>query len=405
MSASSSTRAPRPDLGRLAAELRAAWTGVVASPALQRLAPAQRVRLLGADRTATLWRASGGTLQRADGEAALAPFTAVELPDDRVLLRTLRLPRLGDDELANAVALEAATCSPFPSTDTLWGWACKSVAGGQLDVVLALASRSQVQAHLVQANLAAGAEPPEVWVRAPGFDPIVLPGFGEARRLARQQSGRRLVLGLAGLGLLLVAAMAATPAAQTRLRAIAAVESMDALVRRAEPATRQRAALVQTLDQASALSEVVARAPQPLVILNLLTQTLPDDTSLLGLQVDGAKVTINGLTTDAAALMQLLSARPEFKDVKAPSAATRPLGSNKDLFTIEFTLAPVTPVAGTTPAPAAGAPAAGASSPMATPASAAGSAATGVAAQPAPTSGGASFGGGAAFGGAPARKP
>ena len=375
MSASSSTRAPRPDLGRLAAELRAAWTGVVASPALQRLAPAQRVRLLGADRTATLWRASGGTLQRADGEAALAPFTAVELPDDRVLLRTLRLPRLGDDELANAVALEAATCSPFPSTDTLWGWACKSVAGGQLDVVLALASRSQVQAHLVQANLAAGAEPPEVWVRAPGFDPIVLPGFGEARRLARQQSGRRLV------------------------------ESMDALVRRAEPATRQRAALVQTLDQASALSEVVARAPQPLVILNLLTQTLPDDTSLLGLQVDGAKVTINGLTTDAAALMQLLSARPEFKDVKAPSAATRPLGSNKDLFTIEFTLAPVTPVAGTTPAPAAGAPAAGASSPMATPASAAGSAATGVAAQPAPTSGGASFGGGAAFGGAPARKP
>ena len=62
MSAPSSTRAPRPDLGRLVAELRAAWASLLASPLVQRLAPAQPVRLLGADRTATLWRASGGQL-------------------------------------------------------------------------------------------------------------------------------------------------------------------------------------------------------------------------------------------------------------------------------------------------------------------------------------------------------
>lgn len=400
MSAPSSTRAPRPDLGRLAAELRAAWATLVAWPALQRLAPAQQVRLLGADRTATLWRATGSTLQRVEGEAGLAPFTAVELLEDQVLLRHLRLPRLGDDELANAAALEAATCSPFPPADTLWGWGRRPVAGGQLEVVLALASRLQAQAHLAQAQLPPGAEPPEVWVRAPGFDPVVLPGFGEARRLARQQSGRRVALALAGLGLVLVAAMALTPVAQTRLRAITAVESMDALVRRAEPATRQRAALVQAMDQAAALSDVIARAPQPLAVLNLLTQTLPDDTSLLGLQVDGTKVTINGLTTDAAALMQLLSGRPEFKDVKAPTAATRPLGSNKDLFTIEFTMAPATPAVAAAPARAAP-PAAGASAPAAPSASAAVPAPS----QPSPNAGGASFGGGATFGGVPARKP
>ena len=149
----------------------------------------------------------------------------------------------------------------------------------------------------------------------------------------------------------------------------------------------------------------MARSPQPLRVLNLLTQSLPDDTSVLSLQVDGAKVTVNGLTGDAAALMQLLSTRAEFKDVKAPSPATRPLGSNKDLFTIELTMADPGPRSDAPP----GAPAAASATPMAPAASAAATANAGTpsaapAAAPAPTAGGATFGG-ATFGGGPVRKP
>ena len=78
----------------------------------------------------------------------------------------------------------------------------------------------------------------------------------------------------------------------------------------------------------------------PLKVMDLLTQALPDDTSLLGLQVQGLKVTMNGQTTNAAALMQHLSAQPGIREVRAPSAATRPLGVSKDSFSLEFTLDP-----------------------------------------------------------------
>ena len=75
---------------------------------------------------------------------------------------------------------------------------------------------------------------------------------------------------------------------------------------------------------------------------DLLTQALPDDTSLLNLQLQGLKVTMAGQTTNAAALMQHLSAQPGVRDVRAPSAATKPLGVTKESFSIEFMLDPKT---------------------------------------------------------------
>lgn len=55
------------------------------------------------------------------------------------------------------------------------------------------------------------------------------------------------------------------------------------------------------------VSEAVSGGVDPLTVLDLLTQALPDDTSLLNLQLQGLKVTMAGQTTNAAALMQHLS--------------------------------------------------------------------------------------------------
>ena len=72
--------------------------------------------------------------------------------------------------------------------------------------------------------------------------------------------------------------------------------------------------------------------------MGLLTRALPDDSSLLNLQIQGSKIRLTGQTTNTADLMQKLSAYPGLRDVKAPSAATRPLGANKESFTIELEL-------------------------------------------------------------------
>ena len=88
----------------------------------------------------------------------------------------------------------------------------------------------------------------------------------------------------------------------------------------------------------SDLAELVGQPLPPLNVLKIVTDALPDDTSLLGLQVQGAKVTLSGQTANAAALMKQLGATAGLRDVIAPTPATKPLGATREQFTIEFTL-------------------------------------------------------------------
>jgi general secretion pathway protein L len=191
-----------------------------------------------------------------------------------------------------------------------------------------------------------------------------------------------------------------------------------------EPLIRQRATLLRNVETGQSLNDILADRADPMFVMDLLTRALPDDTSLLGLNIQGSKVSINGSTSDAAALMQQLSSRPELREVKAPTPATRPPGTTKDSFNIEFTLASAPPRAATVagsqraaalPAASAAAVSASASVPVVPAAALLGappavsvpqSPAPQPSAAPAARSGGASFGG-ATFGApsAPAKAP
>jgi general secretion pathway protein L len=411
-----------PGLASFAADLGAAWRRLQASPLFSWLTPSVPVRLDRPDGSHAFWLASAdGLTPLPAGQAPASAFRATEIPEEHLLVRRIMLPALSESEIRQAVALDVAAASPFAAEDLVWAYSTRRAANGMVEAQVVLASRRQVGA-LVGQGAGAGAATPEAWAWQPPFAPAVLPGFGEARRDAAARRGRRLAFGLVVGALVLAVAAALTPVLQLRMRAVEANRAMEALVKRTEPALKQRAALTEALDAGNALGEMLAQRSQPLLVLDLLTQALPDDTSLLGLTVQGNKITINGMTGNAAGLMQLLSAHSQFRDVKAPTAATRPLGSPKDLFTIELVLAtPATAAGGVTPAASASAPA-GAATASVAPAPAASAPVTGApaaaavaappppgpaaaaAAPPAPAparSGGASFGG-ASFG-APAR--
>ena len=276
-------------------------------------------------------------------------------------------------------------------------------------VETALLSRRQLDGYLKsQSHRWQEGKQPELWVLAADNPPIVLAGFGEAARARRIAARRRTGYGLLLLALLVLAAVAITPTLQLRARAIEAVNAYTDLHNRTAPLARQREALVKTTDRLTVVSELVSGGVDPLTVLDLLTQALPDDTSLLNLQLQGLKVTMAGQTTNAAALMQHLSAQPGVRDVRAPSAATKPLGVTKESFSIEFMLDPKTlpsltgadtkavePVVGTAApasAPAASAAAVPASAASATPPAAVASSprpATGANAAPAAAASGA----------------
>lgn len=348
------------DLQALRQEFRAAWSRMQRWPVLAFFSPVFPVRLLGADGGETVWSVDDARIDGSAKTSALpAPvFTAVELPENSFLLRRLLLPPLSEGELAEAVSLDVAGANPFPPEDVVWGFQSREIAPGKIEIHAALASRRQVMNYLQTVSGQLPQSPPEVWAVAGAFIPIVFAGFGETRRVTQAAARRRFALALLLLALALVTFIAVTPVAQQRLRALEAVNAFDSLTKKADPVLKQRAQLVRMAETAGSLKEILALRSDPLFVLDLLTQALPDDTSLMSLQVQGAKVTINGSTGDAAALMQRLSVRPEFRDVKAPTAATRPLGASKDSFSIELTLVPLAlPVAssgGQVPAAASG---------------------------------------------------
>jgi general secretion pathway protein L len=406
------------DLRELWLDMRKPWQQVHQWPLLAWLTPVFPVRLLQTNGEESIWRGGSRPLASPGTKELATPFVALELPDSLVLRRGMAVPALSDAQTLEAVALDVQTASPFAADDLVWGFSQRPVSQGLVRVETALLSRRQLDGYLKsQSHRWQEGKQPELWVLAADNPPIVLAGFGEAARARRIAARRRTGYGLLLLALLVLAAVAITPTLQLRARAIEAVNAYTDLHNRTAPLARQREALVKTTDRLTVVSELVSGGVDPLTVLDLLTQALPDDTSLLNLQLQGLKVTMAGQTTNAAALMQHLSAQPGVRDVRAPSAATKPLGVTKESFSIEFMLDPKTlpsltgadtkavePVVGTAaPAPAsASAPAASAAAVPASAASATPPAA--VASSPRPATG-ANAAPAAAASGATAERP
>ncbi|HEY0201884.1 MAG TPA: PilN domain-containing protein, partial [Burkholderiaceae bacterium] len=361
------------DLSSLGSELAKGWQVLRNSPALAWLTPTLPVRLLQADGTESFWQVDEATPRKQPGgvKQAAARFMALELPENLLLRRTLSMPAMPAIAVAEAAALEVRSSSPFGPDDTAWGFTSHRVTAHQgLRVDTALASRKQIASYLEsqQARLPP-ASTPEIWALIPGERPIVLAGFGETRRQAALVRQLRFSYALVALALLLLLAIAITPTLQLRQRAMQAVSAYDALLLRTKPLLRQRDALNQSSSSLAALHDTLIERADPLRVMDTLTQALPDDTSLFTLQIQGLKVSMTGQTTNAAALMQTLSAHPALRDVRAPSAATRPPGANKESFSIELSIdpkvlgIPTGTSAGATAASVAAAPAGASSSP------------------------------------------
>ena len=356
------------DLSSLWRDLRTAWRGMAQWPVLAWLSPAAPVRL---------WLPSGAQAFCRDLRSApmddarlakAARFEAVLLPENLLLRRAVDLPKLQPAELDAALALEVQALSPFAPGEALWTHEVLPIGNHALRAQLVLTSRKLVGQHLAAVH--PERQSPEVWVpRTTGDGFVMLPGFGEARRQRQGAAWRWASVLLGVLALALVAAMAVTPTVQLYIRSVKASQVMAALQQKAGPVMAQRESLVRATEQLASAALLTGKPVPPLQALNvpplqalnLITESLPDDTSLLNLQIQGLKVTMSGQTANAAALMKQLGGTPGLRDVKAPSPAIKPLGAPRETFTIEFTLdpsplssaSPASPASPTKPAPSA----------------------------------------------------
>lgn len=316
---------------------------------LDGLIPSLPVRLLLADGSEGTWRQDQPLKLQASPETptagTAARLTAVEYPEDRLLRRQLTLPDMTAAEVAQAAELDAVTSSPFRSGDLVWGHRCVRLPSGTLLVEIVLASRKQVQQYLDQLEVRlVGPKPLETWVEVWAWTgsvaAVVIRGFGESRRTRRQTRQRCLLSGQLFLLWGLLMGIAITPTAQLRLQAVKAVAAFDTIHQKTSALVLKRESLSKTADQLKVMDEILSEQVRTVETLGLLTRAIPDDTSLLTLQIQGSKVSLTGQTSNTADLMQKMGGYPGIRDVKAPSAATRPLGTNKENFSIELELVP-----------------------------------------------------------------
>ena len=351
------------DLSQWPRQWRGAAELLLDMPGLRPLTAPVPVQLLDADGGFSDWQWRLGVIAPQQGGSPANTAHAVALSADAVLERTLTLPRLNLADVAQAVALEAASISPFGAAQTVAGFSVEPPAkGAQTQTVhMALTSRKQLEQAVQRAQVsfaergaALGDNDIEVWVlpsrrQETGGEagvlpqtlrPVVFDTAGVQPRQALVARGRASRVGLVALTAVLLAALAATPVWQARGRAVQAQAALDQVSRDVAPQQAQREALVKQADALRAVGGVLKTQLAPMPVLNLVTRVLPDTAWINTLRIEGDKVILTGNADDAAALVQALSKEEGVKEVRLPSPATRPAGAAKENFNIELRLDP-----------------------------------------------------------------
>ena len=249
---------------------------------------------------------------------------------------------LAQAELRAAVALQLQTLSPFAPED--WVWTCEvqqAEDGKNQHIHAALSSRKLIAEHLATLPTEASLDTIEVWVpHLQGGHYAVASGFAETQRHRRSAAWRWVSAGLLVLALTLLAGILVTPSVQLYLRSKQAEAALDDLHPKAMPVLAEREGFTQVTEKLSQLGEQFNQSVAPRLVLQLITEALGDDTSLLSLHVQGHKVSITGQTADASALMKQLDSQPGLRELRASAPASKPLVTSREPFTIEFSMDP-----------------------------------------------------------------
>jgi len=317
------------DLSTVPCYLRDGWAEALRWRAFRWLTPDEPVRVYRSDGTESVRQ---GLSSRTMAAPPRVRFAAVELAEDRLLRRTLVLPRLADEEVRQAVELDVRAASPFPDDDVAWGYEVQR--GDKLRVDIALTSRRLIEQQIEALRPRLGDVTPEVW--AGGDRPFVIPGYGEQARLAQERRMRRGMFGLLAATVLLLAALAVTPTLQLQEQALEASRRSEELSRAVKPQAQMRDEIARLNQQIDVLGKASGQRQDTVSLIDQITRQLPDDAVLNRLEISGGTVRITGQADNAAQLLQTLGANPAFREVRAPAGITRAPAGSKEGFMIEF---------------------------------------------------------------------
>src|SRR3954447_1437636 len=338
------------------------WLDCVAAiivAALGRIMSPRHVRLVEEDGDQFAIEAVGGPAGRlriADGHVVgpLPEPVAVSLRGSRLelvlradsfLFRPLELPKRAAEFLAGIVRAQIDRVTPWAADEAVFGWSAPSeLASDRIVVTVAATARAKVAPYVAALgelgpqSIAVFTAPQET---AAGAMPIKI--LEQERRGVVNVAGvRRALVAL----LLLAAVLAGAAASADFIVGGNLATSQDELARKiSQRRAAIRAAGETSGETALGAERVLARrkhaSPSAVVVIEALSQILPDNTYLTELRIEADKLRLVGVTQDAPSLIRLIEQSAHFTRATFFAPTTRSPSDPGERFHIEAHIEPV----------------------------------------------------------------
>jgi general secretion pathway protein L len=262
---------------------------------------------------------------RLDGNRAQPPLPAewvtafrgsrveAQLPSDRVMACRLDFPGQAGDFLDGMIRAQVDRLTPWSVNDAVFGWSPPQVAANErIELIFAATSKLKIQPLLqfagamdaasiaISSAVAVGAEPP---VAIKLLDKPLQSAVGSALSIPRLLRTTLLGAGIAAAASLLIAVYLEN-----------SMQSEQNELQR--QISQRRAALRLDANGAGSALGLLAKrkqtTPSSIMVLEAISQALPDSTYVTELRIEGDKVQVVGMTQDAPSLIRLMEQSPQF---------------------------------------------------------------------------------------------
>lgn len=266
------------------------------------------------------------------------------LPAAACLRRRLVLPAAAAERLRDVVGFEIDRQTPFAAEDAAYDARLLSRrdGDGQLDAELVVVPRAALDAQRAalgaQARLLAGAD-----VAGSDGQPLGVNLLPPAARFARADPWRAWNLALAGVAVLAIAAALWQMLENRRnaADAFAIVAGRQANAARAVSVQRQR--LVDLVQGQAFLDKSRGGRATTVEVLDELSRRLPDDTYLEKFALEGDRLTLIGLSSEASALVGKLEGSKLWRAPALTGALVPDPRTQRDRFTLVAELVDTSP--------------------------------------------------------------
>jgi len=261
------------------------------------------------------------------------------LRPSRFVLRPLELPRRAVEFLDGIVRAQIDRLTPWPATEAVFGWGRPSeIASDRISIMVAATARATVRPFL-QAVSKLGAASVAI-LTAPADGPAAaikvyeqsVHAMLDAKRVRRLLTAV-LVVAVAAASVSMLADVVVGGDLEARQLDLARrVNERRLLLRGGQDVTRSATALLDRRKQDT---------PATVIVLEVLSDILPDHTYVTEMRVEGNKLQIIGVTRDAPGLIRLIEQSPHFKRATFFAPTTRSPSDPGERFHIEARIEPV----------------------------------------------------------------